>query len=422
MKYKVGDRVRMTATSKINNRGRIGLFGTVIGSYMCCGTNHFCVEFDEHIEGHDGNNSHGVKKGKFGHCWWYHTEDGSQFDIVCNTQKIVITSDGTETLAHLYDGEKVVKKATAKCSPDDTFDFKTGAKLAFDRLIGEVKEEWRVVNRKPKVGDYVRIKHNDYKELADVGDILKVDEVYNHIVSFMNKNMPRPSKNKAVCDTHLWNYFFFEVEVVEPVNPQPVKEEKPQKEEPKFKVGDRVRCTSYPVLWFKVGDIGTIVKDDGTMVPYEIKTDDGHKVWTKPCNLEKVEEPFKFEVGKLYQRTNLHGILVIEITERYESVGEKRYKYKVVFGIDNGSHDFAEFSKFGNELKPYDPPKYYNGKAVCIETKPCWAYTVGKVYEFKDGTTVINNGNRVYTSQPVVSIDEWNEKHGKYAKMLEIVE
>lgn len=57
-----------------------------------------------------------------------------------NNQKIVITTDGVETLARLYEGDKVVKKATAKCSPDDTFDFNVGAKLAFERLMNEGKK------------------------------------------------------------------------------------------------------------------------------------------------------------------------------------------------------------------------------------------------------------------------------------------
>jgi hypothetical protein len=60
-------------------------------------------------------------------------------------RKIVITSDGTETLARLYEGGKVVKSATAKCSPKDEFNFDTGARLAFDRLIestAEKKEEY----------------------------------------------------------------------------------------------------------------------------------------------------------------------------------------------------------------------------------------------------------------------------------------
>lgn len=62
-----------------------------------------------------------------------------------HSQKIVITTNGTETLARLYEDGKVVKSATAKCSDEDEFDFNIGAKLAFDRLIentAEKKEEY----------------------------------------------------------------------------------------------------------------------------------------------------------------------------------------------------------------------------------------------------------------------------------------
>ena len=50
--------------------------------------------------------------------------------------KILITTDGTTTLARLYEGKKVVKSAEAKCAPSDKFDFTTGANLAYDRLMG----------------------------------------------------------------------------------------------------------------------------------------------------------------------------------------------------------------------------------------------------------------------------------------------
>lgn len=66
-------------------------------------------------------------------CNW--TDD--MFEEKANDKKIVITTDGTETIARLYEGKKVVKTATAKCSPDDTFDFETGARLAYDRLMGD---------------------------------------------------------------------------------------------------------------------------------------------------------------------------------------------------------------------------------------------------------------------------------------------
>ena len=52
------------------------------------------------------------------------------------------------------------EKAEANCNPADEFDFRTGAKLAFNRLMGEdVKPDSgvREVKRKAKVGEYIKI-------------------------------------------------------------------------------------------------------------------------------------------------------------------------------------------------------------------------------------------------------------------------
>jgi hypothetical protein len=58
--------------------------------------------------------------------------------------KILITTDGKTTLARLYEDNKVVKRAEAKCSPDDEFDFLIGAKLAFERLTNDDSRERRL--------------------------------------------------------------------------------------------------------------------------------------------------------------------------------------------------------------------------------------------------------------------------------------
>ena len=73
------------------------------------------------------------------------------------------------------------EKAEANCNPADEFDFRTGAKLAFNRLMGEdVKPDngVREVKRKAKVGEYVKIVYAmpcliPYKN----GDIFKVNYV-----------------------------------------------------------------------------------------------------------------------------------------------------------------------------------------------------------------------------------------------------
>lgn len=142
------------------------------------------------------------------------------FEVV-QDQKIVITTDGKETLARLYEGEKVIKTATARCAPDDTSDFATGAKLAFERLMGEQKtpEKWRVVIREPKVGDYIRLKTKAFS-FNEVGEILKVDIVKaNNIVSVYGRNHKRDTSHSDLD----WNYVLGgECEIVEPVEHEKV--------------------------------------------------------------------------------------------------------------------------------------------------------------------------------------------------------
>lgn len=90
-----------------------------------------------------------------------------------------------ETIVIYRNDNKVValdkstgKKAEAKCNPSDEFDFRTGAKLAFNRLMGDdVKPDngVREVKRKAKVGEYIKIVDAQpwmipYKK----GDIFKV--------------------------------------------------------------------------------------------------------------------------------------------------------------------------------------------------------------------------------------------------------
>ena len=78
-------------------------------------------------------------RGIYGH-WTFKKFDIVEF-ITEPDQKILITTDGTTTTAKLFDGKKTVKTAEAHCCPADTFDFMTGAKLAFERLTEEKKEE-----------------------------------------------------------------------------------------------------------------------------------------------------------------------------------------------------------------------------------------------------------------------------------------
>ena len=129
-KYKVGDRVRIVDKwPKEGGQNNEGLMDKWLGKVMtirCIDEVGDC-RMVEDFEEHDG----------FG-WWWF---DRLIAGLTNNTDKIVVTSDGKTITAKQYDGKKVVKTAKAKCSPADTYDFKEGARLALERLLGKKKEE-----------------------------------------------------------------------------------------------------------------------------------------------------------------------------------------------------------------------------------------------------------------------------------------
>ena len=111
--YKVGDRVIATDNLGRNKKKP----GTIVKLWYT--SNHptpYGVDFDDDI------------------CSMLWSEVHS---IIPTEQKIVITHDGKTTTATMYEENKKVKTATAKCAPEDTFDFNTGAEIAFNRLVGK---------------------------------------------------------------------------------------------------------------------------------------------------------------------------------------------------------------------------------------------------------------------------------------------
>lgn len=132
-KFKVGDRVRVLDGSKIE-----GYHGSWV------------PDMEEYV----GNVYTIAKIHPSGSCRlkdipFIYDERG--LERVGNPGKIVITTDGRITTAKLYQHGEPTQKAVATCSPEDTFDFATGAKLALDRLIDAVN------NPQIQVGDRVRV-------------------------------------------------------------------------------------------------------------------------------------------------------------------------------------------------------------------------------------------------------------------------
>jgi len=102
---------------------------------------------------------------KSAHPYWVITKEhpgGLYCSVKClasefNKEKIVITHDGKTVKATMYYGDGSKEMATANCSPEDTFDFYTGAKLAMERLMNKVAKDTPIVVKGFKVGDRVRV-------------------------------------------------------------------------------------------------------------------------------------------------------------------------------------------------------------------------------------------------------------------------
>lgn len=160
-KFKVGDRVKVKNDTVTINRRTIGKCGTVKELL----TNNYCaVEFDKFVGGHDCGGF-----AKEGHGWNF-KEDVLDLVETQNETIVIYRKDNKVIALDKSTGEK----AEAKCNPADEFDFRTGAKLAFNRLMGE-DNGVREVNRKAKVGDYIKIVF-PILELGRYlkGDVLKV--------------------------------------------------------------------------------------------------------------------------------------------------------------------------------------------------------------------------------------------------------
>lgn len=128
MRYKVGDRVRITTdkskSDKWNKRGEMDKW---LGKVMTIrDVVAGCYSMEEDYNEYWGG-------------WFWHEE---MIDGLADEHKIVITTDGEITKARLYNGKKLEKTATAICSPEDEFDFKMGAELAFERLFDKNKDKY----------------------------------------------------------------------------------------------------------------------------------------------------------------------------------------------------------------------------------------------------------------------------------------
>lgn len=127
-KFKVGDRVVTTCGVFAVEKGMVG---TVVD--FDCFAGCVLVKFDGWHNGHDGRGDTASGKRYEGNACYYISDTLLK---KINETIVLYRKDNRVIALDKSTGEK----AEAICSPEDTFDFHTGAKLAFQRLWGEIPE------------------------------------------------------------------------------------------------------------------------------------------------------------------------------------------------------------------------------------------------------------------------------------------
>ena len=349
------------------------------------------------------------------------------FDLlkpVATTSKIVITGDGKTTLARLYYGNCVIRRAEAKCSPEDTYDFATGANLAYDRLM---RPETLTASVKPQdkpkfeAGDKAKVIANTCHHHMMIGDIVTLTDNTNIFA--------------GVLDLPAWHYkeqspgFISERDLepyAEPDKPTTLK----------YKVGDRITARGNVC---GISGPGTIVEVDAksSLCNYRVSFDaqPGARIWAYTGSVESLVEPSKPTApANKYDAMSDDELVgtVCDIGMCSASKFNIRHAdcplkntpaYNSMMGCTDFLHAHPEFRPVlvqylvdedaAKEPKPEPKPvkHLYSGKVVCVETHD--DFTVGKVYTFKDGKVTDDSWNRrPMNSYSAESLEDWNRRCG----------
>lgn len=192
----------------------------------------------------------------------------------------------------------------------------------------------------------------------------------------------------------------------------------------KFKVGDRVKCVKCHDGNIKaVGKVGTVIKFSDTCSDYLIEFDvnvdghdgcgagkKGHCWWLFDRHLELARD--KNECIVIYRKDNT-------VTALNKATGDKA----VAKCNPADKFDFMTGAKLAFERLTEIPPvshkkPLYNGKVVCVRERYGELFTVGKIYEFKDGVVIMNNGRE---SNKYESLDQFHDRNNSI-EFLEVVE
>nr|DAK81821.1 MAG TPA: hypothetical protein [Bacteriophage sp.] len=328
-KFKVGDKVRILDGSKIKN--------------YAGGWYKFTERYVDTIT--TISSVYRTRSGKIGYrcrdAWGYiFDERGLER---CGNETIVIYRKDNEVISL---DKRAGKKAIAKCSPEDTFDFNIGAKLAFERLMNGNKESITVEDMRKKLDIYCRGK-------KDCCGCKLFSSIYRCglSVTFTTKN---PNGNYEMSDEEIKNAFniVFGTGVRE-VKRRSGKECKP-KEPHKFKVGDivkgnlesddRYNITNSNMTRGKV----TKVSEDGNYIDVEI-LEHKHGDTGNLCTLESKYFDLVEESPKLY-----NGKIIF-------TKGDGMFKTGHIYEVNNGKIVTLEYGSLpiSKPLKDIEDVKDY---------------------------------------------------------------
>lgn len=153
-------------------------------------------------------------------------------------------------------------------------------------------------------------------------------------------------------------------------------------------------------------------------------------------DIEAPVYPEKFEAGKRYKVSirayrRSHKVLPVWMSDN-----EGKEVNVVSFNIATcGAFEYTPrwCEEIKEPEKPADPekPKYYNGKMVCVENGGFNWWTVGKIYEYKDGIVTADDGDKYPKNgqEPYRDAEDAKHpgflvdpRHNSHVTMLEIKE
>lgn len=178
----------------------------------------------------------------------------------------------------------------------------------------------------------------------------------------------------------------------------------------KFKIGDRVIVGESNIGNQYIGQVGVVADIDCTYdYPYCVNgTSYGNRLWCKATGCE--EKIVVINDGKTTTATK-YCADGSKVTATARCAPEDEFDFNV--GAELAMERLME------KVTPNEPPKYYNGKVVCVDNGYT-DLTVGKIYTFVDGCAKSNYGGQI-TKSPV---KDFNDLASRFpvTKFIEIVE